>query len=202
MFDHQILASVPQAIALAPRPYYNTHQPSPLSITSFRGPSFMPSITIAGHTFILSPRYGNDAYIPTRAEFDALESLRAENIRNNTSRWVGAAIAEHGELLPTEIQDGLQDKITKYADTYNFMPRVRERQATAFEVELRECAEDHIRRMFPGIEVEDPERFEELTQNALLASPVQEAARQRAHARRDAAAQALDELLDPTLSGV
>ena len=152
----------------------------------------MPVITIHGYSFTLPMRYANPDHAPTRGELDALEALRAENIRNNVSKWVTDAEQAAGGLLDAQAQSALQERISEYESRYEFTPRQQVRQLSAFEVELRECAEERIEAEYglvPGMA-----GFEERLKVLLASGALDQEARRRALARRAVAAAAIDDL--------
>lgn len=103
-------------------------------------------IRIKGYTFTLSEPF-RDGTVLTKAEAQALNDLRAENIQNNLRKLVAEATAElaQGELLSEARIVDIQGKLTKYDLAYTFVekhiPRPRRGD---IEAAARELAEERV----------------------------------------------------------
>jgi len=104
-------------------------------------------ITIRGHAFALSAPYTTGHQL-TSSESAALNSLRAENIRNNVAKFVHRACEglARGEHLDPEEHARVQEEIDEYSKTYVFTPRqVVPPKWSAFQATLRELARNYVR---------------------------------------------------------
>jgi hypothetical protein len=77
----------------------------------------MQEVTISGEVFKISPRY-EAGHVLLENEAGALNQTFFENVRNNCAKEVAAA-KEDGSFD----QDVMQDKITQYANEYEFGAR-------------------------------------------------------------------------------
>lgn len=154
-------------------------------------------IKIKQYSFEISSPFAEGSVL-TQAEAQALNALRAENIRNNMSRVVEretAAIPEGG-LLSTDAVAGLQAQITRYDERYKFPLRfAAEPSGGAIEAEARNVAEERlaIGERQTGYGLNPLQRIKELTKLAGT-DEVQAEARRRLEARASVSARALSEL--------
>lgn len=77
----------------------------------------MQEVTIAGEVFKINPRY-SEGHALTENEAAALNQTYFENIRNNMAKAV--AEAKEANAFDTDV---MQDKITAYANEYEFGAR-------------------------------------------------------------------------------
>lgn len=96
-------------------------------------------IRIQQHDFTLTQRY-EPGHVCSPGEAAALNQVFAENIRNNVAKWV---IRELGpdKILPTDVHERLQSKISRYADSYQFRAISRTRQLSALEAAVEEITQ-------------------------------------------------------------
>lgn len=132
---------------------------------------------------------------------DALNGLRAENIRNNVKKMVDKACATlaPGELLtPAELSD-LQDEVSAYASDYIFGERREPKggiRKTPFEQELRAVALERVEAQARRMEIElSPEGLEIQIEAQMKLAPVVQEARLRVAKRQEISKQALEDLL-------
>lgn len=154
-------------------------------------------IRIKGYTFQLSAPFVEGTVL-TKAEAQALNDLRAENIQNNIRRMISDATARlpEGELLPQAELDELQSKLTQYDLSYQFVekhqprPRIGDIEAEARAV-AKERAEAELRQL--GTEAGEGELEQMISEMERLPAVLEEA-RQRVSARRLAIAGSLSDL--------
>ncbi len=155
-------------------------------------------IRIRHYVFNLSEPY-QPGTVLTAGEAQALNGLRAENIRNNVARAIldeVAALAS-GEMLPPETLQALQLVIDQYAAGYQFILRHEPRTRPGLiDREARELATDRV--------IEERRRTGEPTEGASVeaeielltrTSTIQDLARRRIAQRQAIAASAMEELL-------
>lgn len=157
-------------------------------------------IRIGQYAFAVGTRYAAGDTL-TANEADALNGLRAENIRNNVKKLVDRATAalSPGQLLtPAELSE-LQDAVSAYARDYSFGERREPKggiRQTPFEQELRAVASERVEAQQRQLGVElSAEGFEASVEANCKLAPVIEEARQRVAARSAIASKALEELL-------
>lgn len=134
----------------------------------------------------------------SQAEAQALNSLLAENVRNNTARWVADAYAElpDGAMLPDAAHARLQAKIAEYARDYHFADRAQVPRATALELETHAVAEERVRaRWRAGGETPEGPEFLAMVEAEEGLPAIAALARERVATRQRIAARALEELL-------
>lgn len=155
-------------------------------------------IKIKQYSFEISSPFA-EGTILTQAEAQALNALRAENIRNNMSRVVEretAAIPEGG-LLSTDAVAGLQAQITRYDERYKFPLRfAAEPSGGAIEAEARNVAEEQLAILQRQGDLEGLSQVGLSRELARLVGTdyVQAEARRRLEARASVSARALSEL--------
>lgn len=94
-----------------------------------------------------------DHFVPghrlSPGEAQALNSLMADQIRNNVTRIVDRAIRDLApdELLSQQVQASLQDQIEAYAQGYHFVEFKRPFRLGPIELEARALAEEKARAM-------------------------------------------------------
>jgi len=138
----------------------------------------------------------------TQNEADALNGLRAENIRNNVKRWIDEATRglAPGELLTPDAISSLQDKVSEYARDYEFGPRGEPKggiRKTAFEIELLAIATARVEEQARSMDITlSEEGFQEAVESQMKLAIVVEEARRRVSARQELAQQALQSLLE------
>lgn len=157
-------------------------------------------ITIRQHSFNVRGPYA-EGTILTKAEAQALNGLRAENIRNNMAKLVLEYLAqiEPGRVLPAEAMQELQGKITDYDLRYQFTLKHESRQGqgqSPIDAEIllvaTEATEAMMRRTGKVLSANE---FE-LSLAATTAQPeIQAEARRRLALANQAAAKALEDLL-------
>lgn len=158
----------------------------------------MLTIRIKQYSFTLSSPF-TEGSVLTKAEAQALNALRAENIRNNTSKRVEQELAKlpPGELLSPAQLESLQGVIAQYDRNYKFplrhvaRPRKGELEEMAEDV-ARERVEQQCRQQ--GVTLAEPELTARVAEFAAL-PVVQEEARRRLRERTTVAAASLEELL-------
>lgn len=137
----------------------------------------------------------------TANEAEALNQLRAENIRNNVKKLVDRATKQlpPGEVLaPAELSE-LNDRVARYISGYEFgsgsSPNGGVRQ-TAFEAELRSIASDRLDTQLRAAGVAlSPEAYEAEIEKITREAEVIDEARARLAVRREVSAQALQDLI-------
>lgn len=158
-------------------------------------------IRIGQYAFSVPTRY-RAGHELSQNEADALNGLRAENIRNNVKRWVDEATRglTPGELLTPDALSALQDKVSEYARDYEFGPRGEPKggiRKTAFEVELLAIATERVESQARQMEITlSEEGFAEAVESQMKLAIVIEEARRRVAARNQAAQDALASLLE------
>lgn len=96
------------------------------------------SIRIRRHKFSFAERFA-EGHELTACEAQALNALRAENIRNNVDSWVVSRMRD-GELAPEDHAE-LAVEIAAYAESYEFLVRARPSdKASATELAAAELA--------------------------------------------------------------
>ncbi len=154
-------------------------------------------IRIKSYTFSLSEPFQPGTVI-TKAEAQALNDLRSENIQNNLRKAVADAVAVLGpdELLSQEALAELQAKFTAYDNSYTFTerhtpkPRLGDIEAEARAV-ARERVEVLARRVGETLSEADVDAA--VAEMAGLPAIVEEA-RMRVSARRRVLGEGLDSL--------
>lgn len=156
-------------------------------------------ISIRQYIFQVRDPY-TEGTIITKAEAQALNALRAENIRNNVSKLVADATGKADgttRLLAEEDLQELQGKITEYDLKYSFPLRAEKKDPVGMiemEVEAlaKEAVEANIRQ---NGQPADRFAYDRLVQQALSDPGIQAEARRRVGARQEQARKALEELL-------
>src|SRR5258706_10941509 len=89
--------------------------------SAFQASFLSMQISIKQHAFSVRGPYSEGTRL-TKAEAQALNGLRAENIRNNVFKLVMEALgtADPGQVLPASSHQELQEKITEYDLKYQF----------------------------------------------------------------------------------
>jgi len=149
-------------------------------------------IRIKGYTFTLSEPFQAGTVI-NKAEAQALNSLRSENIQNNLRSMVEKAGAGLGpnELIPTETLVEIQAKLTEYDLAYQFAEKKQPRSRLGdIEEEARVIARERVQIELNRDELGGASWTEEqiefqVNQYAELPAVIEEA-RQRVQARRSA----------------
>lgn len=158
-------------------------------------------IRIGNYPFNIPQRYrvGHEL---SQNEADALNGLRAENIRNNVKRWVDEATRglQPGELLTPDAISALQDRVSEYAASYEFGVRAEPKggvRKTAFEIELLAIAQERVESQARAMGIElSEEGLAEAVESQMKLAIVIEEARRRVSARQELAQQALQSLLE------
>ena len=150
------------------------------------------SIRIRTYTFSLAPRFAEGTVL-TLGEAQAMNQLFCENVRNNTDQWVIAELdagPQDAGLSQDQVQE-LQERITAYAEAYQFLPRGSSRlRQSAVAVEMAEIVEVLVAEQ--GLEGEAAAEF----RSRLLVDPkVQALARERLTQRQQIAGKALQDIL-------
>lgn len=155
-------------------------------------------ITIRQHAFSVRSPYSEGTQL-TKAEAQALNALRAENIRNNMAKAVVAALAlaPDGQVLTAAEHRELQERITEYDLGYQFPLRHEARGgqdpiAAELQVVATELAETEM-RLSGG--TWSRERYNEVVEHYMSKASVQVEARRRVALANQAAAKALQDLL-------
>ncbi len=149
-------------------------------------------IRIRSYSFNITEPFQAGTVI-SKAEAQALCDLRAENIQNNTRRWV-AELTDSlapGQLLPQATLDALQARITEYDLQYQFgekngRPRIGELEKVARQV-ARE-------RLEAAGHPSDLEGYEDLVDEQSKLPAVMEEARERVAATRKVLSEGLEGL--------
>lgn len=158
-------------------------------------------IRIRQYSFHLSPRYF-EGHLLTLAEAQALDRLRADNVRNNLARLVTDAMAElpDGQFLSHETLAEIQIRVTQYEKNYQFVIQHRSREKPGpLEAEIRAVAEIQVTShlngsgMLAGTGIEE---FNQLVDRLMSDDAVQQEARLRLQ-RRDQLAQSMFHQGDP-----
>jgi hypothetical protein len=153
-------------------------------------------ISIRQHTFTVRSTY-SEGTVLTKAEAQALNGLRAENIRNNISRAVLTALADRTVLTAEEHRE-LQELVTEYDLKYQFQQKVDRGGQGKSPVEAEalavatETVEAHLRQTGQVISARE---YEQALAAALATPEVQATARKRVVLAQEAAKRALEELL-------
>jgi hypothetical protein len=125
-------------------------------------------IRIRQYAFEISTPYSS-GHVLTDLEAQALNALRAENIRNNMSKVVQRELncLGEGEALPSEVLADLTARITNYDKVYSFSPRFAAASPALFEAACIEIA-DALQRD-PSDEVVRTEASKRLAARARVA---------------------------------
>ena len=144
-------------------------------------------IRMKGYTFNLSEPFQAGTVI-SKAEAQALNALRSENIQNNLRVLVDRAAAELPEntLLSTETLAELQAKLTEYDHKYQFVERHQSRGRVGdIEAEAAQIARERVmaEMALAEVEWEEPQIAAQVAQYEGLPAVIEEA-RQRVQAKR------------------
>lgn len=153
-------------------------------------------IRIRQYTFTLSEPY-RAGHVINAAEAQAMNSLRAENVRNNMAKVVGdeLAVLPEGTLLSASAQAELQARITDYDGKYQFVERHRPAAGLGpIEKEALTIAEERVRARYAG-DLPDELRIRNETLAEATTSEVQELARRAVGLRLSIAQNAADDLM-------
>lgn len=155
-------------------------------------------LSIGPYSFSLSSPY-SPGHCLTAAEAAALNSLRAENIRNTLRRWVELeqrTAGPKGLLSPAQLAR-LQSKLDSYSENYQF-GRLSEgaKPPKGLAEEIILVAEEWLAAQCrqQGAELLDLPNRQELIDEISEKSEVQLEARKRLSARQTVALSVLDEL--------
>jgi hypothetical protein len=155
-------------------------------------------IRIRQYQFEVSEPFAGGQEI-TRADRQALDRLRAENIRNNVVKVVEevTALLAPGQLLSQDALGELQRRIDRYDQGYKFLERHEPRgKPGLIEAEIRRVAEERCEAQFRGVHA-----TEEMRQARLVTlerdDGVVEEARRRVEEQARVAAESLDGLFQP-----
>lgn len=155
-------------------------------------------IRIKQYTFLLDEPY-TEGTVLTAGEAQALNALRAENVRNNVSKLVDneLAVLAKGELLPKEVLEGLQQQITVYSRAYRFLARHQPgNRPGALEAECQIVAQTQVTAaLAAGNEVLTVEELRTRVAEVALSDGVQDQARKNLEARNRVAERALEDLI-------
>lgn len=155
-------------------------------------------IRIRQYTFTLSEPY-RAGHVINAAEAQAMNSLRAENVRNNMAKVVGdeLAVLADGKLLSAEQQAELQARITDYDGKYQFVERHRPAAGLGpIEKEALTIAEERVRARFAQAgDLPDELRIRNETLAEATTAEVQELARRAVGLRLSIAQNAADDLM-------
>lgn len=98
------------------------------------------SICIKQYSFSVKAPY-REGSVLSETEAQALNALRAENIRNNVSKWIIEAQSRCGKgLLPQQVVDEIRKRIRDYDRDYTFQPKTERKRLGAIEVEALSLA--------------------------------------------------------------
>ncbi len=140
-------------------------------------------IRIRSYSFNITEPFQAGTVI-SKAEAQALCDLRAENIQNNTRRWV-AELTDSlapGQLLPQATLDALQARITEYDLQYQFGEKSSSRPRIG---ELEKVARQVARERLEAAGAQpDLEGYEDLVDEQSKLPAVMEEARERVAATR------------------
>lgn len=155
-------------------------------------------IRIKQYTFKIDEPFVEGSIL-NAGEAQALNGLRAENIRNNVTRMVQdeVAVLEEGELLPVEVLDGLQARITEYDTKYQFMLKhTSNRTLGALDAEAQKIASEVLaeRASAEGLVFKVGEYRAEVAKLA-ASEPIQKRARQALGAKQAIATSSIEDLL-------
>jgi hypothetical protein len=157
------------------------------------------TIRIKQHPFVLS-RQWTEGHRLTAGEAQALTQLFAENVRNNCAKWVERECDDGGELS-AEQHLALQDRIAAYAEQYQFTARPPAPVPIGpVERHAKEIAQERG-RIELGLGPDEPVPSDIVTKYEQTLE-VQQEARRRASAEREAARQVLAELVRGGAPGV
>ncbi len=154
-------------------------------------------ISIKQHAFSVRTVYAEGTVL-SRAEAQALNGLRAENIRNNVAKAVVAALAElpEGQVLAAAEHRVLQQRITEYDLGYQFPLRHEPRGQSPIEAETLAVATEYTEAMMrQSGEAWSRDLYETTLAVAMDSLVVQAEARRRVALQNQAAAKALEDLL-------
>lgn len=161
--------------------------------------SLSMKIRIGQYAFSIGSPF-RPGHVLNQNEADALNGLRAENIRNNVKKMVDRAtqsLPPASILNPDELAS-LQEEVLDYARTYSFGERREPKggiRKTAFEQELRSVAEERISTQQRSVDVElSSEAFDLAVEQQMQLAPVIDEARQRVAKRQELAKEALADL--------
>lgn len=160
--------------------------------------SFM-KIRIGQYAFPVGSPF-RPGHILNQNEADALNGLRAENIRNNVKKTVDRATSalSPGELLAPSDLAALEEDVLDYARSYSFGEKREPKggvRRTAFEQELRSVAEERISTQQRQVDIQlSPEAFDLAVEQQMQLAQVIDEARQRVSKRQELAALALADL--------
>lgn len=155
-------------------------------------------IRIKHYQFTLSEPFAPGHQL-TGAEAQALNALRAENIRNNFAKRVDKAIAVllPGEVLSAEALRELQVVLGTYDSGYGFVGKHEPRlKLSALEVEIRAVAQERVEEQARGLGKDlDSSELESLVGQMASVPGVQEEARLRLQERMKVTVGSLEDLL-------
>lgn len=154
-------------------------------------------IRISQYAFLVGAPY-RAGHSLTANEAEALNRLRAENIRNNVKRWVDQAEPTRG-LIPQAELNALAERIAQYAQGYEFAAPAEPKggiRKTGFETEIENIARERVeaKLRLTGITL-SKEAHADAIEGEMKLSEVQLEARKRFEARATLAANELKELL-------
>lgn len=199
-WGHVLTVNIPQGhFFLAPAPTESYHSPMDHRGGGPTQPQRTMQISIKQHAFSVRTVYAEGTQL-TKAEAQALNGLRAENIRNNVFKIVQEALGavEPGQVLPAAVHQELQDRITEYDLRYQFPLRHDARGASSpIEAEALAVATERVEAAIRQAEIAVVSRqvYDELLAKALADDAVQAEARRRVTLANAAAAKALEDLL-------
>lgn len=159
-------------------------------------------ITIRQYVFSVREPFSEGTII-TKAEAQALNALRAENIRNNMAKKVADAALPPDAVKPRLLSEidlvDLQQQITEYDLKYTFPLRGDKKDPVGLvELEIELLAKDRVEaqmRQDPTSLVWSRFKYDKALEQAQADAGLQGEARRRVAARQQAAAKALQELL-------
>lgn len=157
-------------------------------------------ISIKGFQFEISAPY-QPLHQLTPGEAQALNSLRAENIRNNVAKLVNDAIAEQPEglelTLPESIVAEIQAKITSFDSNYVFKPRHEPKPRPGpIDDMIRQVARERARAIIVAeLGIIDAERVAELALQLVNNEEIRDEAARRASHLAKVANSGLEDLL-------
>lgn len=152
------------------------------------------AIRIQGYVFRFPGKFSPGDRL-SESEAQALNSLRAENIRNNVDGLVKLACsAAEGDLLSTSEYKALQEQILAYAQTYEFqLQPISRPKLSQLEVEIQTIA--YERALASGLGWDSPD-LEAKIESIWWDEDIQREAREALRARGALALQALNELAE------
>ena len=155
-------------------------------------------ISIKNYSFEITEPYAEGMEI-SLAEAQALNALRADNIRNALSRSLEKLVAEHGQVLPIEYLIALKAECARRNETYEFevrkAPKVQGPRSGSFEAIALEVATEWIDRWAAetGQVLDDEQRASQIASTSLREDVMREA-HQRLSIKQQVASSALSEL--------